>query len=303
MTTKHIIFATALLFTTMILACDEGTPEPELELNAAEPTWADEVDATPLSVTANGEHRPDRIIATVEPDPDTKIHFVESGVEGETVVDVIIVGRDGGLDYGGLLGPDKATPLELYLAFAEDEQPIPEALQRAHDLQVERFRGSGEERDILKPTQATIQDDIWENVQSTFSCLSWSNFQSYMATRFSSDPSRVETLSSYSDWHEVYNPSYTTVWGESQADMVVCNYETSSAPGYNDVVTAAACWINLGGLEDCHYEPLDDGHYLRRLYAEAGNNNAYRKYRAAASPSSTDSLQSYVGIVSVGGPD
>jgi hypothetical protein len=275
MNTKSIILTTAL-FSTMILACDEGSPDDELEVG--------ELDLA----------HPERIIASVEPDPDTKIYFIESGVEGEDGVDVVILGRDGGRDYGGLIARDQATPLELYVAFADNDQPIPEALSRDHDRQ----RGAVEQLDILKPAEASaLQDDSWENIQSTFTCLNWTNYQSYMATRFSSEADRVETLSSYSEWHEVKAPTDgTSYWDASQADMVVCNKESSSSPGYNDTVISAACVTSLGipPLEDCLYVPLDDGHYLRRLYAET---SGWRRYRAAASPTSASNLQTYIGIV------
>lgn len=289
MNTKPIIFATALLSTPMFLACDEGSSEDELEIGEL-----DSADQAPLRVTVDGEDRPERIVASVEPDPDTKIYFIESGIEGEEAIDVVIVGRDGGLDYGGLIARDKATPLEVYVALAEDEQPIPEALSRDHD----RRRGSAEGQDILKPAEAsvTIQDVSWENIQSTFTCLNWSNYQAYMATRFSGEADRVETLSSYSEWHEVKAPTDgSSYWDESEADMVVCNKESGSSP-YNDTVISAACVISLGipPVEDCLYVPLDDGHYLRRLYGEV---SGWRRYRAAASPTSASQLQTYIGIV------
>lgn len=260
---------------------------------------ADEVAPAPLRVTVAGEERPDRIIASVEPDPDTKIYFLDSGSEGEPTLDVVITGRDGGIDYGGMLGPDKATPLELYLAFAEDDQPIPEGLIRVHNWQVEHYRGQAPELDIQKPGEiptSVIEDTKWWNEESTYSCLSWSNFQSYMATRFSGDPDRVEDLS-----YDVGTDGHTAggvpagYYYDSDADMVVCNFETDDAP-YNDKVNASACaiWGEDPEDEDCAFNVVDDGHYFRRLYSARYLN---RRYTAGANPQGDVPLTSFAGAV------
>ena len=229
MNTKHIIFATTLFSTTMLVACDEGSPEPDSS-DALEQSDA------PL----------DRVLASIEPDPDTTIRFIEAGVEGDSTIDVVIIGRDGGPDYGALIGRGKATPLELYLAFAEGDQPIPDALQRHHDRTVPQ-------RDILNPAQAaaTVQDETWENLPSTFTCLNWTNFQTYMGTRFSSEMDRVETLSTNSAWHEVYNPAYQYVWEESEADMVVCNKDSYPDP-YNGRRHGRRVLDQLGWSRELH---------------------------------------------------
>ncbi|MFY0533430.1 hypothetical protein [Nannocystis pusilla] len=120
-----------------------------------------------------------------------------------------ILGRDGGFDYGGLITSRQATPLELYLAVAPDDVPVPEALQLAHDWQI-----TVEGRPDLAPRPLAVPgadplaafEDILHTDQSDFTCLSWANFQSYMGSRFAGAPGRVQELGSATGSATIYNP-------------------------------------------------------------------------------------------------
>src|SRR5690606_19380978 len=96
-------------------------PAVDLEIAAEDPPA--------LEILMDGDPRPDRLIAAVEADPDTTIYFAqgEEDEDGRFVVDVMIHGRDGGFDYGGLLTSGQATPLELYLALTADADENEEA--------------------------------------------------------------------------------------------------------------------------------------------------------------------------------
>ncbi|MCY1004400.1 hypothetical protein OV079_02215 [Nannocystis pusilla] len=126
------------------LACDDDTSlaalsvdvdDPVASVDAAQPAGAR---SRAFEIHEDGESLEDRIVAVVEADAETTIYFSrgDADVDGHFPVDVTILGRDGGFDYGGLVTSQQATPLELYLAVAADDAPVPEALQRAHDWQI-----------------------------------------------------------------------------------------------------------------------------------------------------------------------
>lgn len=290
------------------LACDDDTSlealsvdadDPAASVGAAQPAGAR---SRAFEIHEDGESLADRIVAVVEADAETTIYFSrgDADVDGHFPVDVTILGRDGGFDYGGLVTSQQATPLELYLAVAADDAPVPEALQRAHDWQIAaEGRPAATPRPLAIPGADPLAafEDILHTDQSDFTCLSWANFQSYMGSRFAGAPGRVQELGSATGSATIYNPHPSSWYPDSHVDMVACNYESSSSPGYNDVIHAELCHVRgFGGAltTNCGQADLDDGYYLRRIY---GPISEYRQYKINVDPVSAASLQSYSGIV------
>lgn len=290
------------------LACDDDASLEALAVDA-EDLAAPAADARPASarspafeIREDGRSREDQIVAAVEVDADTTIYFSRGDADddGSFPVDVTILGRDGGFDYGGLLTSQQATPLELYLAVAADDAPVPEALQLAHDRQL---AAEGRPGAALRPLAVPGSDplaafeDILHTDESDFTCLSWANFQSYMGSRFAGAPGRVQELGSATGSATIYNPHPSYWYPNSHVDMVACNYKSSDSPGYNDEIRAELCHVRgLGGAltTNCGGSNLDDGYYLRRIY---GPIFEYRQYKITVDPLSAASLQSYSGIV------
>ena len=279
---------------------EEEGDDDALQVNAqldedAGPGAAEEVAFTILE---DGEPNDDKLLAVVEADPDTTIYFVQDDPDedGRFAVDVTIHGRDGGFDYGALLTAQEHTPLELYLALADDDMPVPAELELAHEWQVEVSRpGAGAPRDLSSAVpgpQAAFADHRTTG-KSSFTCLSWSNFQSYMGSRFVGAPGRSELLDSAVGAKTIYSGW----WPTSHVDMVACNYDSSKSAAYNDQIDAELCHVRgLGGplTYNCYHSILDDGYYLRRIYGPIAS---LRQYEVRVDPRSAAALQSYSGIV------
>ncbi|MEZ4453830.1 MAG: hypothetical protein R3B09_30520 [Nannocystaceae bacterium] len=306
MRTTLLLSSSLSLLLLAPLGCDQpADQEPTRIVAAGGDELVDLEGAAPgLEIVTDGEPRPDALIAAVKADPDTTLYFAQGEVEedGRFLVDVTIIGRDGGFDYGGLLTSERCTPLELFLALTDDdEEDAPPALRRAHAWQVEATRpGDGALRDltgVLPPPLAAFED-ILHTDESTFTCLSWANFQSYMGTRFAGAPGRIELLDSAVGEETLYSPaSVNNWWGKSQVDMVACNYNSSDNPAYHDSIEAEVCYVRgMGGelTTNCGHSFLDDGYYLRRIYGPVGYP---RQYRVHVVPDSAAALQSYSGIV------
>jgi hypothetical protein len=259
-----------------------------------------------LVITQNGVSRPDLILAQVEPDDETELYFVANEQDdGHVAIDVIIVGRDGGVNYGDLLGPERATPLELYLAVAGQDVEPPAAFVEAHLREIEQT-GREEGAELVVPQIADPQDpqashgpsDSHKQTygNSTFTCLSWNNFQTFMNSIHTGWAGRAQTLSApTTGYNDLYLPNPWDWYATGSADMVVCNYK-SNDPSVEDEIWAHAChYYNLGNPQSsCGTQILYDGQYLRRVY---GFQYSYRRYKVDSAPLNGEILQSFLGIM------
>ncbi len=292
-----IFRAIPILAASFLLApvgCDEATDPGEARDEADEPTQpatAHNDAARPrVELLVDDEPQPGRLIAVVEADHETTVYFNRSkeDADGRFAVDVTIVGRDGGVDYGDLLASGEHTPLELYLAVASAEDPVPDDLRRAHTWQVESTRPVG-------PDGLTNPDPVPLEIlaQSTFTCLSWSNFQANLATRFPGAPGRAEFLDATTGNGDLWAPPYPNYYQHSHVDMIACNYTTGSS----DSIRADLCDFNLSGdpASTCYGAYLDDGWYIRQIFGPYVSD--YHRFRVTTDPVGAIPLQSFSGIV------
>ncbi|MGB1013350.1 MAG: hypothetical protein ACPG4T_04380 [Nannocystaceae bacterium] len=279
----------------------DAQPDDDADADAdASPEASEDV---VFNILEDDESTNDKLLAVVQADPDTKIYFVQddSDEDGRFAVDVTIHGRDGGFDYGALLTVEEHTPLELYLALTDEDTQVPAELELAHEWQVEVERpGASAPRDLsaaVPGPQGAFADHLVTG-KSSFTCLSWSNFQTYMGSRFASAPGRSELLDSAVGAETLYSPPHPSWWWPtSHVDMVACNYNSSNSPNYNDTIDAELCYVRgLGGslTTNCGHAVLDDGYYVRRIYGPIAY---YRRYLINVDPLSAPALQSYSGIV------
>jgi hypothetical protein len=246
------------------------------------------------------------ILAELHPDADTTIFFVEAdNGELDRSVDVVIKGRDGGIDYGAPIVAG-ATPLELFVAIAGTDAAIPQALQAAHELEATHTRdGDLQIRPLDLPPPVIGPGEIEEKWgPSTFTCKSFSNFQEQMSAQLTPGTHRSE-LTSFDDTgvHALVSPGINSHWTQGEADAYICNFDS---PGDNDCVNggngydcirAKLCFWNVqvpGSNEDCFEVFLADSSYLRRIYGFTWND---RRYRGEAEPFGATSLLSFIGIV------
>ncbi|WP_100793480.1 hypothetical protein [Nannocystis exedens] len=205
-----------------------------------------------------------------------------------------MLGRGPGPDYSALLADNQATPLELYMAVRGDERPVPADLELAHAWEVERSRpGDTAPRRLAVPTL----DPQFAYGPSDYTCLSWSNFQQYMSTRFPNDSGRDLTLASSTavSGGNVWTDPYQY---DSKADLVACNYMTiSNDPGYTDLIIANVCyWDGPGpaGIEvGCLEGDLHNGWYVREIYSRSPGT----RYYITVDPVGATPLQSFMGIL------
>jgi hypothetical protein len=246
----------------------------------------------------NGSPADDDILAEVQPDPDTNILFVRGGSKHDAV-DVIITGRDGGVDYGSLINDAGATPLELYVALAGPSAAVPEELGRAHVLQARMTRGGDEQ---VRPPALAISAAApgpWEIdntiALSTFSCLSWPNFLEQLSNQFVGAPGRNQR-SSWDDLgtHVLHSPDLGWTWDGGRTDIYVCNF--NSAGSTPDSIRAELGHRTIDGDLHRFFATLADGWYARRLYGPTGGDNNNYYGRADPLPAG-NSLLSFIGIV------
>jgi hypothetical protein len=298
-------FTTVFALVTVLapLGCDDSPADESAEIvnsdveapiEAVGPARVAIPEARGLVV--DGQPRPDRLLAAVTADDDTRLYFIagEADEFGNVPVDVTIVGRDGGFDYGALISSGEATALELFLAVT-DEEPVPEALRLAHEREVATARRPDDQlRDLAVPgrPQAVLADDETQG-ESTFTCLNWSNFQSYMGSRFPGANGRTQGV-----YSSITATSTENGWQKPvHADLVACNFNSSNNANYNDVVIGELCYIDgFGGMqvEHCWIEDLWDGWYMRRVY---GPIDAWRRFKIYVTPNSQPELQTYFGYV------
>lgn len=250
------------------------------------------------SIAVNGEPADERILAELQPDDDTTVTFIRSDTDGgdEFSVDVVIVGRDGGPDYGALIQDRAATPLELYVALAGPAAAAPEELRRAHVWEARMTRGGDEQvRAAVLAAAAPGAGEIDNTIAlSTYSCLSWDNFVDQMSNQFVGAPGRNQ-MQSWGDTgtHALYSPSPWASWNGGRTDIYVCNY--NSAGNTPDSIRAELCHRTIDNDEACFLTTLADGHYARRLY---GPTVGLKKYFGLADPlPSGNVLLNFIGIV------
>ena len=305
LTTTLPLLATSLFTIVAPLGCDDSTTSEFTEVDGADLVASAAADgAGRLEVKVDDELRPDLVLSVVQADPDTTIYFTRSDVEvdGHYPVDVTIVGRDGGFDYGRLLAEEGATPLELYLAITDHQKPVPEALQIAHDREVEVTRLPSEGPRPLAvpgPDPLSVDDDLIGGL-SSFTCLSWTNFQEYIGDVFAGAPGRSQVLEVVYTADTLYAPAGApSFWFNDthKVEMVGCNKNSSDDPEYSDSLYVRHCVMSgLGGPinSDCRGMWLNDGYYVRRIY---GPVTGYRFYKSESEGYSAPSLSTYLGIV------
>jgi hypothetical protein len=276
------------------VGCDGSTDPGDARDAADEPTrpaTAHSDAARPrVELLEDGEPQPGRLIAVVEADLETTVYFNRGNedADGRFAVDVTIVGRDGGVDYGDLLASGEHTPLELYLAVASADDPVPDDLRRAHTWQVESTRPAG-------PDGLTNADPVPLEITalSTFTCLSWSNFQANLATRFPGAPGREVFLDATTGNGDLWAPLFPNYYEHSHVDMIACNYNTGSS----DSIRADLCDFDLSGdpLGTCSGTFLDDGWYIRQIFGPYVAD--FHRFRVTTDPVGAIPLQSFSGIV------
>lgn len=295
----------ALALAMAASGCSDGMGDEralEAEAPGARSPAAEQAPSVPMVLHIDGAPAAERIIAELAPDASTRLMFIASDAEdGETSVDVGIVARDGGLDYGALI-ESGVTPLELYLAITGVEvEDAPEPLQRAHDYQVAHTRAGGIAAlvpkiptPVLSPAPGAFEEDESWGL-SSFTCLSWDNFTELTGDIFAGAPGRDEKVS-WDDTgvHTLYSPGAWSVWNGGQHDGVVCNF--NSAGSTPDSIDAELCHRGLGpaAATSCFGALLSDGWYIRRIY---GWTNVQRTFWGEATPISQPELLSFIGIV------
>jgi hypothetical protein len=236
------------------------------------------------------------VIAVLHPDDDTTITFLESDTGGEEqIVDVVIKGRDGGLDYGSAITAG-ATPLQLFVAIAGEGAEVPPELERDHDRELQRRATTGVQP-LIDPGQIVNITTFGNSI-----CQNFANFKDEMSDQFVGAPGRNQKTSKEDTGvHSLYSPSTTGSWNLGQADTYVCNY---NSPGANtcfsatrDCIDAELCHWNTqvpGSSPSCYSDDLDDGYYMRRVYGATANN---RRYWGTAQPWGAPALLNFIGLV------
>ncbi len=239
------------------------------------------------------------VIAEVYPDGDTTIRFeVDDANDHEAPVDVVIIGRDGGFDYGGVLQAG-STPLELFHAIEGVDTTAPVQLEVAHGRYVDRYRVDKPELDpphlptIGNPPNNGVEDDTG---LSTYTCKSWSKFNNMLSNRLAGNGQRSQKsdFQAGTALHILYSPNGNNTWAPGRADATVCNYD-SVGNHTSDQFLARICHYNAlqpGANHVCGFTQVEDSYYYRRIYGFAFNS---RRYWAEATNKNT-SLMSYLGI-------
>ncbi|MCA9618421.1 MAG: hypothetical protein KC731_05355 [Myxococcales bacterium] len=240
------------------------------------------------------------VVAEIHPDADTTIQFVVDEPDDEDAsVDLVIVGRDGGIDYGRIV-EEGNTPLELFLAIEGSEADVPFVLERAHRREAVHTR-DGDEAVRLPPIPSPIPpNDGWETTvdHSTFSCKSFSKFKTMLSNQFVGAPNRNEVSGSQganANPHVIQSPPGNLVWSPGQAHTVICNFDSVGNLS-TDRFTARACHLNAlqpGAGDVCVASILSDNMYLKRVYGHAFNRRVYW----AEATNKPSALTSFIGIV------
>ena len=216
---------------------------------------------------------------------DTAVAFTQNDDDGS--VDVALIGRHGAPDVGALVAERQLTPLQLFTRLEPEATP-PDALVRDH---AERAARGGE------PPVASASPDGETTVGlSTFTCLSWDNFNEHLGKLWTSSSPRWQDSDSSSSFHQRIAPALNGLFpGGAEVDLYVCNFNSDG--NADDTVVGEICddnFLQAGHVEHCTNALLHDGEYLRRIYT---NPPLQRRYRISGQPISQNALTTYLGWV------